>query len=249
MTESEDSSQTRRIGMWWPRIVGEFVIVVSGVLVALGVNSWNGRRLDRIEESEYLNRLSADLREDIASYDFVLDWMDKKEASLRRLAPVLGSSAGSVPDAETFRKDLANATNFGWNVGPLATDATYEDLRSSGKLGLIRDADLRLTVIHHYDQAEATDRRIEARRTEYPLIAYRLIPQARDFAASSHGGSEITDAVDVEELLVNLRASDLPSHVLAETNRALFIRNAVGDLRTETVDLLNRVAAYQVSKD
>jgi len=33
--------------------IGEIVLVVIGILIALQINNWNQRRLDRIEETTY----------------------------------------------------------------------------------------------------------------------------------------------------------------------------------------------------
>ena len=227
----------------WSRAAGEFVVIVLGVLVALAADSWNDARLERIEETEYLLRLHHDLQRDTAQHGFVLDWMDRKERSLRHLREVLASTTLTDQDTATLLSDLANASNFGWNVGPLAVRATFEDLRSSGKLGLIRDAELRAALIAYQDHAEGADRRLEARKTEFPRIAYQLVPTARDTEGSEFGASERAEAQDVAGLLVTLRASELPMHIIAETNRALFIRNVVTDLRSAAAALLGEMAA------
>jgi hypothetical protein len=44
-----------------PRLVAEFLVIVVGVLVALGVDSWAGDRADRVLEREYLHRLLDDV--------------------------------------------------------------------------------------------------------------------------------------------------------------------------------------------
>ena len=233
----------------WSVAAGEFLVIALGVLGALTADAWNDARRDRIAEGEYLERLHAELQVDTARHTFILGWMDRKEESLRRIAPVLGSRAVAVEDTAKFVSDLANASNFGWNVGPLATDATFEDLRSSGKLGLIQDAALRSRIIEYYRRAEAADRRIEARGTDYPHIAYRVIPTSSDQEANRFGGSERAVVEDMGALLASVRASGLSEHVLAETNRAIFIRNSITTLRGLAIQLLNVVSANLDSRE
>ena len=96
----------------------------------------------------------------------------------------------------------------GWNAGPLAESATYEDLRSSGKLGLIRDPALRVNIINYYSNAEGQDRRITARRTEYPHVAYRIIPQSGELAASQFGGVERVATENRASVVAAVRASE-----------------------------------------
>lgn len=226
----------------WQRAVAEFFVIVLGVLVALGADAWNDVRLDRNEEQEYLSRLHHELQRDTSQYGFILGWMDRKEAGLDRVDRFFKGTYPAVSDTAQFLSALAASSNFGWNVGPLGGRATYEDLRSSGKLGLIRDHTLRASIIAYYESADSEDRRIEARKTEYPRIAYRLVPSARTAEPGRFGASEQVAPDDFDGLLRTIRSSDLASHSVAERNRALFIRNVVSGLRVEAVQLLEDIA-------
>lgn len=224
------------------RAAGEFAVIVLGVLVALAADAWNDRRLDRAEEREYLERLHTALQEDTAQYQFILNWMDRKEAGLRRVDELLSSPTAIVQDSEDFASHLAAAQNFGWNVGPLGARATFEDLRSSGKLGLLREVDLRNRLIEYYGRTESEDRRIEARRTDFPRIAYRFVPAVRTTEPGRFGASERVGVKDPNALLQTLRASALSDHVQAELNRTLFIRGSISDLQTNATQLLEEIS-------
>ena len=50
--------------------VGEILLVVIGILVALQINNWNAHNLDRISEADYLKRLSNDLVRDTLNYSW-----------------------------------------------------------------------------------------------------------------------------------------------------------------------------------
>jgi hypothetical protein len=214
-------------------MAGEFVVIVLGVLVALAADAWNDSRLERKEEALYLQRLHTSIVSDTLYYRFVLDWMDRKEMALERLDVLLTSpDTGFHPD--TVLADWAAAPNFGWNVGPLASEATFEDLRSSGKLGVIQDPGLRSQVIEYYESAAGEDRRIEARRTAFPTVAYRLIPFDR-----AESASEFATASDVSALLGKIRESELPGYILAETNRANFIRGSITRIQGLAAELLD----------
>jgi hypothetical protein len=151
----------------------ELILVATGVFLALAVDGWNDSRLDRVEEAGYLDRISAELEDDTTDFNFILGSIDSKEASLLRLRSLLESWDPIPPDSSQFLADLGQSANFGWNVEPLTRSASFEDLRSSGNLGLIRDPALRLALVRYYADAEGEDRRMEARKTAYPIIAYR----------------------------------------------------------------------------
>lgn len=67
-----------------PRLTGEFVVIVVGVLFALAVDSWVSDASDRELAREYLQRLLEDVRYDLGKYTF-LDSIGRigLEASLR----------------------------------------------------------------------------------------------------------------------------------------------------------------------
>lgn len=60
-----------RIQIQWPRLAAEFLVIVVGVLVALGVDQWAQDRRDRSLEAEYLERLLEDLRYDLEELVFI----------------------------------------------------------------------------------------------------------------------------------------------------------------------------------
>ena len=49
--------------------LGEIILVVMGILIALSINNWNERRKDEIQVANYLHSLRGALQEDIASLD------------------------------------------------------------------------------------------------------------------------------------------------------------------------------------
>jgi hypothetical protein len=53
--------------------MGEFVVILLGVLVALAADRWNQSRLESLTEGLYLERLADDLRADSAIATEFLD--------------------------------------------------------------------------------------------------------------------------------------------------------------------------------
>ncbi len=46
----------------WPYAIGELIIVVAGVLIALAVDQWNSDRMARVEEGEIIEQLISSLK-------------------------------------------------------------------------------------------------------------------------------------------------------------------------------------------
>jgi hypothetical protein len=82
--------------------------------------------------------------------------------------------------------------------------------------------------------------RIAARTTEYPAAAHSVIPMGP-------GNPERAVAPDLQGLLLRLRTSDLHTHLLAESNRARYIRSTLADLKVRAAGLLTDIIGYQAA--
>ena len=96
--------------------IGEIVLVVIGILIALQVNDWNKERINRIEENTYLNRLVQNLNRDLYN---VKASTSVHEETLIRCTQVLDSlgkvNIGRIKDGEAYsnalKKHKANQFN------------------------------------------------------------------------------------------------------------------------------------------
>lgn len=153
MTETieatEEATQTpvplhMRPNLHW--FAAEFVVVVSGVLVALLLNAWWQDRQDQASESHYLSLLSRDLQSTIAD----LEAAQAFEASAVRdgLHAYRTLSAPALP-ADTLPTSLAMA-RLGSRRTLVMHDATYEDLIHTGNLRILGNAELRHRIVTYY---------------------------------------------------------------------------------------------------
>ena len=142
--------QWRFLKLNWPYAVGELLIVTMGVLIALAINEWNSDRLERAEEVLIVERLVSDLQSDLRGYQRGLEFLPRKEESLRRLHSVLMSADSMPRDLTRFLQDVIHGSNYGWNQYR-ASRTTFDELLGSGKLGLIRSADVRTAIGEYYE--------------------------------------------------------------------------------------------------
>jgi len=134
----------------WRFLLGEFFVIVVGVLIALWVDQLREAHVNAGLEVEYLKLLVVDLDADLAQFDETEAWMRRGEAAA---ATVLALYEGSPPTAS--KADLVAAVETaGWQYFPSITRHTLEDLRSTGNLRLIRDAELRRAIADYYATVE-----------------------------------------------------------------------------------------------
>lgn len=62
-----------KVGAYLKYAVGEVILVVVGILIALQVNNWNENRKQRAKELHYLANLKNDLNLNIAEIDRYID--------------------------------------------------------------------------------------------------------------------------------------------------------------------------------
>jgi hypothetical protein len=130
------------------RFIGEFTIIVLGVLTALGAESWVRYTLDRSVEKNYLERLLDDVHYDIEELEFVLGdhaRSDSAAAWLYQLA--VDEELTSVSPEELVPAIL-------WAGGGRVPDlsrGTWEEALASGRVALIRDEDV-LSALAAYDR-------------------------------------------------------------------------------------------------
>jgi hypothetical protein len=134
----------------WRFLLGEFVVIVVGVLMALWVDQLREARGNAELEIEYLASLLTDLDADLAQFDTTEVWMRRQESAA---ATVLALYEGSPPTEDVV--DLVAAVETaGWQYSPSITRNTIEDLRSTGNLRLIRDPALRRAIAAYYRTVE-----------------------------------------------------------------------------------------------
>jgi hypothetical protein len=157
------------------KALAEVSIIVLGVLIAFGVNSWNSRRIDRNIEAEYLARLADDARQNAKLATLLNEALNRKNAMLDQLARV-GKDPWKLSPSDTVAEitALGASTEFGW-VFPEFRTATFDEMRSTGRLSLVEDVALRTALTEYDVDLRGTVLRIDARRTGFPALVYSLL--------------------------------------------------------------------------
>jgi len=134
----------------WRLLLGEFVVIVVGVLMALWVDQLREARVNAELEVEYLASLVTDIDADLAQFDETEAWMRRQEAAA---ATVLALYEGSPPTGDVA--DLVAAVETaGWQFSPTITRNTIDDLKSTGNLRLITDPEMRRGIADYYRTVE-----------------------------------------------------------------------------------------------
>ena len=161
-----DGLLNRRTGFF----VAELVLVVAGVLIALAVDGWISDSRDRRTEAVYLELLARDIEGIRHQADLQIEF--EKE---RIVAAVRAYSALTTSDPRTKQSEIGSSLALLISRRTLSLrSATYDQMVSSGHLQLIRNHELRNSIVRFFANMERNERIVENNNRE--LIDGVFIP-------------------------------------------------------------------------
>lgn len=158
-------------------LLSETLVVILGVLIALGLNDYWTLRQEKSLELEYLRRVQEDIVADIELIDqFGKSLLERKMNALDAIAPIVRGDAPVPEDVESFLRNVSLGALGGASPTNWTTNTTFEDLKSTGNLRLIRNADLRRDITRYYEEFDEFHVRSRDRKTEYARTVWSVMP-------------------------------------------------------------------------
>jgi len=178
----------------WTTILVEFVLLVSGVFLGIQAANWNATQQEHALEAEFIGRLQRDFSAiDARLARNVSRWQVKTAAPMRLLADLEAlEQQGAWPRAKAdILRDLEGAMN---GAIPAPRAATYVELLSAGKLGLLRNNALRDALLDYDVQTGIT-------MTAYDVLARRSDPHMAKIVAHLEVSPDLPAKSASEQLL------------------------------------------------
>ncbi|MCR9290947.1 MAG: DUF6090 family protein [Bacteroidetes bacterium] len=122
--------------------IGEIVLVVIGILIALQINNWNEQnKIDKIENT-YLTRLSQDLEENITSWENLIKNEEKRfEGTKQFIKFSLNKNKDSVLTIFPYFNIVGRWDDLTVN------QVTFEEMKSSGSLDIISNDSIKIRLL------------------------------------------------------------------------------------------------------
>jgi hypothetical protein len=136
-----------KTGKYLKYAIGEIILVVIGILIALSISDWNENRKNILSEKRYLNDLIQDLKNDAITLNQINIFLENKSASKTKIEPLLD---GHKLEIDSIDFHFVNQWAVRGRFTP--TIITIEELKNSGKLNIIRDIDLRRQIVSLYNK-------------------------------------------------------------------------------------------------
>jgi hypothetical protein len=153
--------------------IGEIVLVVVGILIALWLNNLREKSENLKSECFYLTNLLDNLNEDKKEISFIQSQQSSRVAIRNSFFRLLENTDF---DKKSISKSYTQVTEF--NLTFFADPSAFNSLKSSGNLGLIQNKNLQLKLSNLYEKVyyridyngRLYDQRIEMTSTK--LIPY-----------------------------------------------------------------------------
>jgi hypothetical protein len=180
----------------WTAIVIEFVLLVAGVFLGIQVSNWNQERELAKKATVFTERLRNDLRVEAWRFDALNLYYEDVAANVDK---TLAALEGKAPlSNEALLVAAFRATQYSEFV---QYRATYDELTSTGNIGLIDDLKLRRMATEVYGTELYRNVKNEGIDNPY-RVAYRMrMPLSVQFAVSQHCGDRIAEVNDYKGIV------------------------------------------------
>ncbi|MGB5243586.1 MAG: DUF6090 family protein, partial [Lutimonas sp.] len=146
--------------------IGEIVLVVIGILIALQINNWNESRKNKEKENKYLSNINREIIND--SLTLERSWFKNRQKKIECL-----ELAKKYVMGDYFPKDtilFINNVGFGGinsRASFIGSSRTYNELVSTGNLSLISNDSIRELIVSYYNNKDFLDEYSKNIRSDY----------------------------------------------------------------------------------
>jgi len=186
LTENPPAGSRRadRFSKYLLYAIGEILLVVIGILIALQVNNWNESRQERSSELNFLSRIREDLRNDndyfkrrIDDAEHYVDYSKEFEEKLYEKQYTLDDVSELVELFSKFYKsEMMTIQN-----------STFSEMLYAGKLELLTNEELKSLLLDYYRRSEEVAKHV----TEFNVYSVDVFNIMHDKAPSILFAKEI----------------------------------------------------------
>ena len=142
-------------GRYLKYAIGEIVLVVIGILIALQINNWNENRKFKSLKKVYIERLIDDIKQDTTQISILIEETMKKQKIIEKVINGLDIGINN----ESLKSYIIDYLNSGWNMNDFTPSSnTYSDLSQTGNMNVFRNTYLTDRIKQYYILIEDGDK-------------------------------------------------------------------------------------------
>lgn len=203
----------------WTAVWIDLIIVILGVFIGTQVSNWNADWETSKKAAIFSERLKADLRLEAWGYEGLIEYY--KDVSLNA-DRTLAAIEGELPlSDEQFVISAYRATQYKYND---RYRATYDEMVSTGSIGLIDDQKLRETAIIVFTSPLFDEISVDGQKSEYREIFRRTVSKDVQRELQKKCGDRFVELLDYQGIVKSLDYPcelDVPEAKIAAAAKAL----------------------------
>lgn len=161
----------------WFAVLLELLIVIVGVFLGIQAANWNEGRKAQQEERRYYGQLIDDLRTDVRMLGAAVERSRMHDQAAEDVLAALDRGLPEQSDYGRFALDIHYA---GYLFVPQAARRTYDELISTGNLGILRDEGAKRDIASYYADFASNrqwDTLLREQQGEYWRLTAGVVPR------------------------------------------------------------------------
>lgn len=160
ISENKPTSSAGRFSKYLLYAIGEIILVVIGILIALSLNNWNENRKNKLTESEYYCKLLADFELDRQNIAELYNESEHKIETSKRLLLELNNKNKEKSFLLNNYLQALRTNEF------VPSKVAMTDLVSSGRLNLLNNDSLKNDLVRYYGELDKLLYQLEINRSK-----------------------------------------------------------------------------------
>jgi hypothetical protein len=171
-----------KTGKYLKYAIGEIVLVVIGILIALSINNWNEERKVIIKEKNYVRSIYQDLKRDFSNIEKNLDKLSFQYNTAVKVLNALDFQRVKVLDS------VALVTKIGWDLSQIIpierTENTWDVFKIQGEETYIIKDSLKVLLNNFYSSFDAQIER-------FNQLPKKVRQELRELTGNCHDGNSV----------------------------------------------------------
>ena len=232
----KDLMEKNKTGKYFKYAIGEIILVVLGILIALQINNWNENRKSKIMATEVYTNLYTSLEQDSVEVQRAINLLSKSLETQKKL--ILDKSYQYVKDLSQTDLDILVQDVFAGVMSFFPKTGVYNLITSNNSMDLLQSKRIKSLLINLYDfqykRYENVDAIID---NKYHYQLGPIIRKKIGYIPEYNSDSELKVIANVDRILFDKHYKELVSEckdvygILSTGNNYLFkIRASINEL-------------------
>ena len=140
--------EQNKTGKYFKYAIGEIILVVIGILIALSINNWNENRKNRQKEKVYITNIQRDLKAQLVILKRATQGELESFENLSNAENSFHQYNKFVVNTKTLSEISAINDRFTFNI----VDTALDEIKSSGNLDIIQNSTVKDSLLKYYDE-------------------------------------------------------------------------------------------------